>query len=57
MTPAATAIANGAPNIEVLFAYDYASRRIGKTVVDKRVVPNITRHFSFAHILKGLTFK
>ena len=57
MIPTATAIANGAPNIEVLFAYDYASRRIGKTVVDKRVVPNITRHFSFAHILKGLTFK
>ena len=49
MTPTATAIANGAPNIEVSFAYDYASRRIGKTVVDKRVIPNITRHFSCAY--------
>lgn len=48
-TSTAPAITSGSPNIEVYFAYDYASRRIGKTVVDKRVTPNITRHFSFVY--------
>jgi RHS repeat-associated protein len=35
--------------VEVYFAYDYASRRIGKTVVDKRVAPTVTKHISYAY--------
>jgi RHS repeat-associated protein len=49
MIPNATALSNGAPNVEVYFAYDYASRRIGKTVVDKRVTPSVSKHISYAY--------
>ena len=49
MIPNSTALSNGAPYVEVYFAYDYASRRIGKTVVDKRVAPTVTKHISYAY--------
>ena len=49
MIPNSTALSNGAPNVEVYFAYDYAGRRIGKTVVDKRVAPTVTKHISYAY--------
>ena len=49
MIPTATAISHGAPNVEVYFAYDYASRRIGKSVVDKRSTPNGRKHISYAY--------
>ena len=49
MIPNSTALSNGAPNVVVYFAYDYASRRIGKTVVDKRVAPTVTKHISYAY--------
>lgn len=49
MIPTTTAILNGAPNVEVYFSYDYAGRRLGKSVVDKRVTPFIIRNISYAY--------
>ncbi|MES2476469.1 MAG: RHS repeat-associated core domain-containing protein [Verrucomicrobiota bacterium] len=49
MVPTSTAVSNNAPNVEMYFSYDFMNRRIGKTVVDKRVTPTVTRNISYAY--------
>ena len=49
MTPVAAALTASAPNVELKFAYDWQGRRIGKTVVDKTVTPNVTTYMSYSY--------
>lgn len=49
MVPTSAALSGGVPNIELRFAYDWMSRRIGKTVVDKTSGPAVYKHVSYAY--------
>ncbi|TAG10527.1 MAG: RHS repeat-associated core domain-containing protein, partial [Verrucomicrobia bacterium] len=49
MTPTAAALSVGVPNVLVTFAYDYLSRRIGKTIVNRAVTPHSSEQISYLY--------